>query len=77
MIGQIITWNTERGFGFLRATSGRNFFAHISKWIDDEAPAAGQTVVFDIAEGRKGLEAINIQIDSLQVGLDALKAGVR
>ena len=71
-----MTWNAERGFGFIQATSGRNFFGHISKWISDEAPAAGQNVVFEIAEGRKGLEAINIQIDSLQVGLDALKAGV-
>jgi len=76
MTGQIIAWNSERGFGFVRATSGRNFFTHITKWISDEAPAAGQTVVFEIAEGRKGLEAINVQIDSLQVGLDALKAGV-
>ena len=48
---------------------GRNFFAHISKWIDDEAPAAGQTVVFDFTEGRRGPISYSIIAPGLRASI--------
>ncbi|MGN0378785.1 MAG: cold shock domain-containing protein [Butyrivibrio sp.] len=61
MTGTVIFYNSERGFGFIRQDENpENIFFHISNC--SEQPEANMRVQYAIAEGRKGLEAVNISI---------------
>jgi cold shock CspA family protein len=64
-IGKIVRFNSNRGFGFVEAHSGRRFYFHIRKWAADVPPEAGQTVWFDVGpafvDGRPE-EAINLLV---------------
>ena len=58
-------FNAERGYGFIAPNGGgKDVFVHISA-LDRSGIAAlseGQTVVVDIVEGRKGLEATRVRL---------------
>ena len=61
MTGTVIFYNNEKGFGFIKPDEeGENIFFHITKCND--TPEAQMRVQYDIAEGRKGLEAVNISV---------------
>jgi CspA family cold shock protein len=62
MNGTVLSWNRERGFGFIEAASGKRYFAHISGWESDDAPEVGQKVVFELAPADKGPKAVNIRL---------------
>jgi cold shock CspA family protein len=74
--GAVFSWNNRRGFGFVEAASGKRYFAHISAWqSDDEAPAVGQRVAFELVEAEKGPVALNIRLlPDTTPGLNALAA---
>lgn len=63
--GTIKFFNSEKGFGFISPSSGEeDVFVHYSniagqgyKTLDE-----GQTVEFEVGEGRKGLEAKNVRV---------------
>ena len=78
MIGTIQKWYTERGFGFILASNARTIFSHIRDWTNDnEIPAVGQTVEFDVVEDQKQpgkKKAVNVRLHT-NTGVDALKAG--
>jgi cold shock CspA family protein len=75
--GTVVSWNRERGFGFVQATNGKNHFAHIHEWMSDDEPAVGQKVFFGTVPAEKGPKAVNIYLQSdIEMGADALKAGV-
>jgi len=65
MIGTVVIWNSERGFGFLaRIDGGADVFAHCSNLTDksrDHLPI-GTRVQFDIEkDARNGkLRAVNV-----------------
>ena len=61
--GTVKFFNAEKGFGFISREDGDDVFVHFSniqgsgyKTLDE-----GQRVEFDIAPGRKGEEAQNVQ----------------
>ena len=61
--GTVKFFNAEKGFGFISQEQGEDLFVHYSniqvsgyKTLDE-----GQQVEFDIAQGRKGLEAQNVR----------------
>lgn len=62
--GQVKWFNNAKGFGFiLPDDGGSDLFVHYSAIRMDgyKTLKAGQAVTFDVAEGPKGLHAINIE----------------
>ncbi|MBU1012088.1 MAG: cold shock domain-containing protein [Bacteroidetes bacterium] len=59
--GTVKFFNETKGFGFITdANSNEDYFVHISGLIDkiDE----GDAVEFELTEGKKGLNAINVKV---------------
>jgi CspA family cold shock protein len=61
--GTVKFFNAEKGYGFISRADGADVFVHFSniegsgyKSLDE-----GQSVEFEIGEGRKGPEALNVK----------------
>jgi len=61
-----VKWfNTEKGFGFIaRDGGGKDVFVHVSALERSGLTALneGERVTFDLAEGRKGPEAVKVRL---------------
>ena len=62
--GTVKWFNNQKGFGFITDETGKDVFVHFTglnmegfKTLKD-----GQTVEFDVTEGDKGLQAINVVV---------------
>lgn len=62
--GTVKWFDAQKGFGFICDEKGNDLFVHFSglamdgyKSLDD-----GQSVTFDTAEGKRGLQAVNVQV---------------
>jgi CspA family cold shock protein len=54
-------FNESKGFGFIiEDGSNTEHFVHVSGLIDDIRE--GDSVEFELTEGRKGLNAVNVQV---------------
>jgi CspA family cold shock protein len=67
MSGQVtgtVKWfNDEKGFGFIAQEGGKDVFVHHSAIMNGggrKTLREGQTVSFEIAQGKKGPEAANV-----------------
>jgi CspA family cold shock protein len=63
--GTVKWFNTERGYGFIAlANGGKDVFVHVSALEKSRLTSLseGQSVVVDVVEGRKGLEAASIRL---------------
>lgn len=59
--GTVKFFNDSKGFGFITEEgSGKEHFVHISGLIDEVRE--GDQVEFDLTEGKKGLNAINVKV---------------
>lgn len=60
--GTVKWFNAEKGFGFISQEDGPDVFAHFSAIQSDgfKSLDEGQKVTFDIEEGQRGPQAINI-----------------
>ncbi|MDC3957120.1 MULTISPECIES: cold-shock protein [Polyangium] len=63
-VGKVKWFNDEKGWGFIKQDTGPDVFVHYSQI---QQPDAGrkrlfedETVEFEIKEGPKGLQAINV-----------------
>ena len=59
--GTVKFFNDAKGFGFITEEGSNNeHFVHISGLVDEIRE--GDEVEFDLAEGKKGLNAINVKV---------------
>ena len=59
--GTVKFFNESKGFGFIKETeSGEEHFVHVSGLIDKISD--GDEVTYELAEGRKGLNAVNVKL---------------
>jgi cold shock protein len=59
--GTVKFFNESKGFGFIvNNATGEEVFVHVSGLIDNVRE--GDTVNFDTAQGKKGINATNVQI---------------
>lgn len=60
--GTVKWFNSEKGFGFISQENGPDVFAHFSAIQSDGFRTLndGEVVTFDIEEGQRGPQAVNI-----------------
>jgi cold shock protein len=59
--GTIKFFNETKGFGFVKDNaSGQEYFVHVSGLVDKVKE--NDEVTFDLQEGRKGLNAVNVKL---------------
>lgn len=60
--GTVKWFNAEKGFGFIATEEGQDVFAHFSQIQADgfKSLEDGQKVSFDVEEGQRGPQAVNI-----------------
>jgi CspA family cold shock protein len=59
--GTVKFFNEEKGFGFIKPDDGdRDVFVHKNGLID--TIREGDTVEFEVEEGRKGPNAVNVRV---------------
>jgi CspA family cold shock protein len=66
--GVIQFYSERRGYGFIRGddASGQfgEIYVHYSQMRAVEFPQEGQTVTYDLKQGERGPEAVNVHLDS-------------
>ncbi|HEM5499721.1 cold-shock protein [Streptococcus suis] len=63
MVQGTVKWfNAEKGFGFIAQENGPDVFAHFSEIQSNgfKSLEDGQKVTFEVEQGQRGLQAINI-----------------
>ena len=59
--GTVKFFNETKGFGFIKDDeSGKEYFVHVTGLSDKIRE--NDTVTFDIQEGKKGLNAVNVKL---------------
>lgn len=60
--GTVKWFNAEKGFGFISTENGQDVFAHFSAIQSDgfRSLDEGQRVAFDVEDGQRGPQAVNI-----------------
>lgn len=57
--GTVKFFNDQKGFGFIKDESGQEIFVHVTGLIDKIKE--NDTVTFEVAEGKKGLNAVDVK----------------
>jgi CspA family cold shock protein len=62
--GTVKWFNATKGFGFIKAEDGKDVFVHFSAIKADgyKTLVEGQNVTFDITNGDRGPQAINVVV---------------
>lgn len=58
--GTVKFFNETKGFGFIAEENGKEHFVHVTGLIDEIRE--GDEVEFDLQEGKKGLNAVNVKV---------------
>ena len=61
----VVKWfNESKGYGFIQQSSGEDVFVHFSAIQGDgyRTLAEGAAVEFDVEQGPKGLQAVNVTL---------------
>lgn len=64
--GKVKWFNPRKGYGFIGTTDGRDVFVHYSSIASEgfKTLKEGDSVLFEVAEGEKGLRATNVVFKS-------------
>ena len=63
--GTVKWFNAQKGYGFItNESTGEDVFVHFSGIAGEgyKSLEEGQNVTFDITEGNRGLQAVNVQL---------------
>jgi CspA family cold shock protein len=62
--GTVKWFNGSKGYGFIERPEGGDLFVHYSSIVGEgfKNLEEGQTVEFNVEEGRKGLQATNVAV---------------
>ncbi|MCO4291911.1 MULTISPECIES: cold-shock protein [Solitalea] len=58
--GKVKFFNESKGFGFIKTNEGQEIFVHVTGLIDKVRE--NDNVTFEVAQGKKGLNAVNVKI---------------
>lgn len=61
----IVKWfNSAKGYGFIKRTSGEDVFVHFKSIVGDGYKSLNENdkVQFDVEPGKKGLQAVNVSV---------------
>jgi cold shock protein len=59
--GIVKFFNESKGYGFIKDNeSGKEYFVHVSGLVDEVKE--DDEVTFDLQEGKKGLNAVNVKV---------------
>ncbi len=58
--GTVKFFNESKGFGFIRSDDGQEIFVHVTG-LGDKIKE-GDKVTFDVTQGKKGLNAVNVKL---------------
>ena len=59
--GTVKFFNESKGFGFITEEgTNKDYFVHVSGLVDDIRE--GDNVEFELQEGKKGLNAVNVKV---------------
>ena len=63
MRGKVKWFNKVKGFGFITTEEGKEIFIHFTGIADEgfRTLKEGQPVVFDVEDGTKGPQAVNVK----------------
>ena len=61
--GKVKWFNAEKGYGFIESEDGTDVFVHFSAIQSEgfKTLEEGQPVSFDVEEGSRGLQAVNVE----------------
>lgn len=64
MTGKVKWFDSKKGYGFITAENGKEIFVHFSGIVAEgfKSLNEGQAVEFEIGEGAKGEQAVNVTV---------------
>ncbi|PLW79337.1 cold-shock protein [Candidatus Woesearchaeota archaeon] len=63
MKGSVKFFNVSKGFGFIAAEDGKEYFVHQSALEPGTNLNDGTSVTFDVEEGDRGPKAVNVKVE--------------
>ena len=62
MKGKVKFFDTTRGFGFITAEDGKEYFVHQTGLKEGVTLNENDSVTFDVEEGDRGPKAVNVEV---------------
>lgn len=59
--GKVKWFNADKGYGFIVQEDGKDIFVHFKDVQSGNSLQDNDSVEFDVEEGRKGLQAVNVK----------------
>jgi len=63
MKGTVKFFNEMKGFGFIAAEDGKEYFVHQTSLEEGVSLQENDSVTFDVEEGDRGPKAVNVKVE--------------